>query len=89
MVKMVTGRGAAGMRATIKLARPIESIELDLDQNSLEAAGYIKYSTPITNADKIRYMTDEELAEFLDEVDPVYWTYDTWLKWLKEKVPQA
>jgi len=39
---------------------------------------------PITNADRIRAMSDEELADFLDETDPVYWTRDVWLKWLRE-----
>lgn len=38
---------------------------------------------PKTNADRIRSMTDEELAEFLDETDPVYWDRQTWLDWLK------
>lgn len=38
-----------------------------------------------TNADKIRSMTDEELADFLDETDPVFWNRQTWLDWLKEE----
>ena len=40
---------------------------------------------PQTNADHIRSMTDDELADFLDETDPVYWTRDIWMKWLKEE----
>ena len=42
--------------------------------------------TPMTNADRIRAMTDEELAELLEEM-----TYDSmehraehWLRWLKQ-----
>lgn len=38
-----------------------------------------------TNADRIRSMTDEELADFLDKTDPVYWNRQTWLDWLKEE----
>ena len=40
---------------------------------------------PLTNADHIRMMSDDELADFLDETDPVYWTRDIWMKWLKEE----
>lgn len=40
---------------------------------------------PITNADRIRSMSDEELADFLDETDSVYWDRQTWLDWLKEE----
>ena len=43
---------------------------------------------PITNADRIRAMSDEELAELLEEM-----TYDSmehrakyWLRWLKQPV---
>ena len=38
---------------------------------------------PMTNADKIRAMSDEELAEFLDDVEDerYYWvSFDSWLK---------
>lgn len=42
-----------------------------------------------TNADRIRAMRDEELAEFLDFVRgsknyPIYYT--DWLEWLKQEV---
>ena len=40
-----------------------------------------------TNADKIRAMTDEELAKFLyEETD--YPKEEYWLKWLKEKASE-
>jgi hypothetical protein len=50
-----------------------------------------------SNADRIRSMTDEELAEFvigLFEYDELYKTMigrstDAWLKWLKEEVKDA
>ena len=52
----------------------------------------------MTNADRIRAMTDEELAEFLDDVNMCTCSYvmgkspcdarecSCWLKWLKEEV---
>ena len=40
---------------------------------------------PFTNADHIRMMSDDELADFLDKTDPVYWTRDIWANWLKEE----
>ena len=40
---------------------------------------------PVTNADRIRSMTDEELAEFLDETDPVCWGREKWLDWLRQE----
>lgn len=41
-----------------------------------------------TNADRIRQMTDEELADFLDKVNPRLWKHETWLKWLKQEVAE-
>ena len=47
--------------------------------------------TPITNADRIRAMTDEEMAEFIadDLIEPGYNTREKtvkmWLNWLKEE----
>lgn len=47
---------------------------------------------PITNADCIRAMSDEELAEYLDGVCHDLWqmfvkdTRKTWLDWLKQEV---
>ena len=52
----------------------------------------------MTNADKIRQMTDEELANYLDsihfqgilvgrkEIDAVHVNVFEWLEWLKEEV---
>lgn len=51
--------------------------------------GYI--NKPPTNADRIRAMTDEELAENFETLCPSYnWTLAlngmTWLEWLKQEV---
>lgn len=45
----------------------------------------------VSNADRIRAMTDEELAEFLETLCPSYnWTMAlngmTWFGWLKQEV---
>lgn len=46
----------------------------------------------MTNADRIRSMTDEELADWIinDLIEPGYYTYkegyELWLKWLKKEV---
>lgn len=45
--------------------------------------------TPFTNADRIRAMSDEELADFLDKVNPRLWKHETWIKWLKQEVQNA
>ena len=50
-----------------------------------------RYAKPITNADKIRQMTDEELAEWIvnDLIEPGYYSYEQgyelWLDWLKQE----
>ena len=50
------------------------------------AVSYCPYATPpVTNADRIRAMTDEELADFLDKVNPRLWKRETWIKWLKQE----
>lgn len=41
-----------------------------------------------TNADRIRAMTDEKLADFLDNVNYPY-SYEEWLEWLKQEVSDA
>ena len=46
-----------------------------------------------TNADRIRSMTDEELAEFLEKTQKEAWLMCTlskkgWLDWLKEEVKE-
>ena len=42
----------------------------------------------VTNADRIRGMTDEELAEFLRENDPECEPIEWWLSWLQEEVDE-
>ena len=50
---------------------------------------------PKTNADRIRSMTDEELAEYLDGVCHDLWQMfvkdpkKMWLDWLKQEVPNG
>ena len=42
---------------------------------------------PITNADRIRAMTDEELTEWLGYIGDAYYEPDGgWLDWLKEEI---
>lgn len=47
---------------------------------------------PITNADRIRAMSDEELAEYLDGICHDFWQMfvkdpqKMWLDWLKQEV---
>lgn len=50
---------------------------------------------PITNADRIRAMSDEELAEFMCDNDNSWVTsmgrqlrYDNYLEWLKQPVKE-
>ena len=46
--------------------------------------------TPVTNADLIRLMTDEELAELCSCIKRNYSLYpyskDVWLEWMKQEV---
>lgn len=57
----------------------------------LEDAGVL-YPTVVSNADRIRAMTDEELAEYLDGVCHDLWQMfvkdpkKMWLDWLKQEV---
>ena len=44
-----------------------------------------KLRIPITNADKLRSMTDEELAEWLSKSDPECDPPEWWLNWLKQE----
>ena len=43
-----------------------------------------------SNADKIRAMTDEELADFLNEkmFGKVVWGWKNWLDWLKQEAEE-
>lgn len=41
----------------------------------------------MTNADRIRAMSDEKLSEFLDEVElGNHWSDVSWIEWLKQEV---
>ena len=59
-------------RATIKLKRPITQLEVDLDENSLEAVGFMRMSSDSpecfeqkTHYDEIKAMSVEELAKHI------------------------
>jgi len=41
-----------------------------------------------TNADRIRSMSDEELARFLGDEPPYFSTYDKYLEWLQQPVKE-
>ena len=44
---------------------------------------------PMTNADRIRAMTDEELAEWLDNNTYQFPIYKDWLDWLRQEDTDA
>lgn len=79
-------------RVTLKLKRPITQVELDLDENSLEAVGFMRMSEAKTNGDKIRAMSDEELAKKMSGLESFAltcgggWPPEKWLDWLKSPV---
>lgn len=53
---------------------------------SLPFEAYLKsVKKPKTNADRIRAMTDEELAEWLDNNTCRFPIYKDWLDWLKKE----
>ena len=77
--------------------------DIDINRCDCPASAWDKYFTPPTapktNADRIRAMTDEELAEFLDDVQYREWEYrqensrekgyfqscvEGWLNWLQQ-----
>ena len=47
----------------------------------------MKPLNPQTNADRIRAMTDEELAYFMANIEPC--RESAWLDWLKQEVSDA
>ena len=61
------------------------------DESRCDFYDYVRERSkkPVTNADRIRAMTDEELAEYLDEVRHDLWQLfvkdpqKMWLDWLK------
>jgi len=63
----------------------LKSLNEALKRNSISTGIKIFNDKQPTNADHIRSMTDDELADFLDKTDPVYWTRDVWANWLKEE----
>ena len=52
----------------------------------------VSASRPMTNADRIRAMSDEELARNFQEAETFgrafgpYTSYDSWLDWLRQEV---
>ena len=48
----------------------------------------VEKTTPKTNADRIRSMSDEELARFLGDEPPYFSTYEKHLDWLKQPVKE-
>lgn len=40
---------------------------------------------PVTNYDRIISKTPEELADFLNNVNPRLWKHETWLDWLRKE----
>ena len=63
-----------------------------LDPDLIRDCQYFRIKT---NADRIRAMTDEELAEWIanDLIEPGYYetgvAKEIWLKWLREEVSDA
>ena len=62
-----------------------------VDPATCQAAGSCSYATPPkTNADRIRAMTDEELAHLLHSAEEHLftgnlWNYEKWTEWLKQE----
>lgn len=46
-------------------------------------------ANPKTNADRIRFMTDEELAGWLAKNDPECDSPEWWLNWLRQDVEEG
>jgi hypothetical protein len=64
------------------------TIYLDLNGNEIDP---LTEPPIVTNADRIRGMTDEELAEWMHSISPAdNWSWwlegKTWLEWLKSSV---
>ena len=55
------------------------------------ACGHLTRIPTVTNADRIRASTDEELAKELERIDDTAcafnrpWTYEGWLAWLRKE----
>ena len=61
-----------------------------VDPATCQAVDYCPQATPPkTNADRIRAMSDEELAVFCSRIcDTYYRTHQFWLDWLKQELKQ-
>jgi hypothetical protein len=57
-----------------------------LEDRYERATGKKLFDRPMTNADRIRAMSDEELADILYEADsrPFSVSLEVWVEWIKE-----
>ena len=67
-----------------------EKVFTDYPCDGCNGVTYYEEPKPITNADRIRAMSDEELADFLYETETQYIPIDlsvenNWLDWLKQE----
>ena len=67
------------------------NIANELTEEYINTSTNTSTDTSTTNADRIRSMTDEELAEFFSERDKIPDRYkckeiDDWMKWLQNEV---
>lgn len=51
-----------------------------------EVKRFFSPSKPITNADKIRSMTNKELAEVLHNAGGNWYSEEYWLEWLQQEI---
>lgn len=68
----------------------IEEKRVDTIKEMLEIVKEVAEEHKITNGDKIRSMSDEELADWLEDVtDDVFngsrWNKDGWIEWLQSE----
>ena len=75
--------------------RICSSAMLEARNSYMTGCSRFEEAKPQTNADRIRGMTDEELAEYLDGVCHDLWQMfvaapqKMWLDWLKQEVPNG
>lgn len=75
----------------IKKLRELASISEGEHKDAFGTHKWKTYAQIPTNADRIRAMTDEELAEFLGENDsnfPIGDHKKKWLEWLKQEASE-
>ena len=60
------------------------------EHSSITGCSRFKQILPMTNADKIRAMTDEELAEYMTQETESYLSGagNYWLEWLKQEADE-